>query len=290
MKTNLYQGEKMKVKEMYRMVLMAVVTALLVATVPVLAAASEADDSIESSAKSSYVFKNFLQNDDVTVKSMDGAVTLTGTVAEEAHKSLAQETVVNLPGVKSVDNRLEVKGEPAAENSDAWVTMKVKAALLFHRNVSAMTEVETKGGIVTLQGDATSLAQKDLTTELVMDVKGVEDVQNDMVVPDASMKTDKSKISEKMSDVGDSIDDASVTALVKMTLLYHRSTSALDTKVVTTNGQVTLEGKAGNAAEKDLATKYVQDVHGVNSVVNNMTVEKPIIIKKSKSKETIEGC
>jgi hyperosmotically inducible periplasmic protein len=274
----------MQVKEMYRMALMAVVTALLVATVPFPAAATITDESIESSAQNSYVFKNFLKDDAVTVKSMDGVVTLTGTVAEDAHESLAQETVANLPGVKSVDNQLEVTGENPPENSDTWVTMKVKTALFFHKNVSAMTEVTTKDGIVTLQGDATSQAQKDLTTELVKDVKGVKDVQNEMTVTGASVNPDEKTMGQKMSDMGDSIDDASVTALVKMTLLYHRSTSALDTKVVTTNGQVTLEGKAGNAAEKDLATKYVQDVHGVNSVVNNMTVEKP------KSKKKIEGC
>jgi len=153
-----------------------------------------------------------------------------------------------------------------------------------------MTEVTTKDGIVTLQGDATSQAQKDLTTELVKDVEGVKDVQNEMTVADASMKTDKQSMGQQVRAMGDSIDDASVTALVKMTLLYHRSTSALDTKVVTTNGQVTLEGKAKNAAEKDLATKYVQDVHGVTSVVNNMTVAKPVTVTKSKSKKKLEGC
>lgn len=275
---------KVKMKEMFRMTLMALVTGLLVTAVPVLAAASEADDSIESSAMNSYVFKNILHDDDVTVKSMDGLVTLTGTVAQEAHKPLAEETVANLPGVKSVDNRLEVKDEPAAKNSDAWVTMKVKTALLFHRNVSAMTEVATKDGIVTLQGSASSQAQKDLTTELVKDVEGVKEVQNEMALADASMKSKEQTMGQQMRRIGGSIDDASVTALVKVTLLYHRSTSALDTKVVTTNGQVTLEGKAENAAEKDLATKYVQDVYGVNSVVNNMTVEKP------KAKKTLEGC
>jgi osmotically-inducible protein OsmY len=192
--------------------------------------------------------------------------------------------VANLPGVKSVDNQLEVTGENPPENSDSWITMKVKTALFFHKNVSAMTEVNTKDGIVILRGDATSQAQKDLTTELVKDVKGVTDVQNEMTVAGTSVNPDEKTVGQKVRDMGDSIDDASVTALVKMTLLYHRSTSALDTKVATTNGQVTLEGKAENAAEKDLATKYVQDVHGVNSVVNNMTVEKP------KSKKNIEGC
>jgi len=43
------------------------------------------------------------------------------------------------------------------------------------------------------------------------------------------------------------IDDASITAQVKMTLLYHRSTSALNTSVTTKKGVVILGGKASNA-------------------------------------------
>ncbi|MFO7559559.1 MAG: BON domain-containing protein, partial [Desulfobacterales bacterium] len=59
---------------------------------------------------------------------------------------------------------------------------------------------------------------------------------------------------------------------VKTTLLYHRSTSGLDTTVNTKDGVVTLGGKAGNKAEKDLAGKLVSDVYGVKKVINNMTV------------------
>ena len=70
------------------------------------------------------------------------------------------------------------------------------------------------------------------------------------------------------------IDDASITAQVKMALLFHRSTSALKTSVATKEGIVTVSGKAANAAEKDLVTKLVSDIHGVNSVVDNMTVEQ----------------
>jgi len=43
------------------------------------------------------------------------------------------------------------------------------------------------------------------------------------------------------------VDDASITAQVKMTLLYHRSTSALNTSVTTKKGVVILGGKASNA-------------------------------------------
>ena len=95
----------MKIKTMYSAVLMMAVVALLVISMPVYA--SKMDDRIESSAKKSYVFKTYLKDDDIKIQSKDGAVTLTGTVSEESHKSLAQETVAGLPGVKSVDNRLE---------------------------------------------------------------------------------------------------------------------------------------------------------------------------------------
>jgi osmotically-inducible protein OsmY len=224
------------------------------------------DDGIESSAKKSYVFKTYLKSDDIKIQSKDGVVSLTGTVSEESHKALAQETAASLPGVKSVDNRLEVKGERPAEKSDAWLIMKVKTTLLFHSSVSGFkTEVNVKDGIVTLQGEATSQAQKDLTTEYAKDVEGVKDVRNEMTVSKTSQKTDRT--------AGEKIDDASITAQVKITLLYHRSTSALNTSVTTTMGVVTLSGKARNAAEKDLATKLVKDVNGVKSVKNLMTIE-----------------
>ena len=250
-------------KTMYRLVVMMVTAvALLALSMPV--NASKMDDRIVSSAKKSHVFKTYLKADDITIQSNEGVVALTGTVSEESHKSLAQETVAGLPGVKSVDNRLEVKGAPPAKNSDAWITAKVKTMLLLHQNVSAMTEVDTKDGIVTLQGRAASQAQKDLTTEYAKDVEGVKDVNNQMTL---------TKASKRAQTVSSEIDDASITALVKMTLLYHRSTSALNTSVTTNKGVVTLSGKAGNASEKDLATKFAKDVNGVKSVKNHMTIE-----------------
>jgi len=250
-------------KKIYKLVVMMVAAvAMLALSMPV--QASKIDNRIESSAKNSYVFKTYLQADDIKVQSEDGAVTLTGTVSEESHKSLAQETVANLPGVKSVENNLEVKGTSPAKMSDAWITSKVKTMFLFHRNVSAITEVSTKDGIVTLKGKADNEAQKELTTEYAKDVEGVKGVNNEMT---------GGTIAKKKRTVGEKIDDSSITAQVKAVLLYHRSTSALNTKVKTMRGVVTLRGKAGSAAEKNLASKYANDVNGVKSVNNRMTIE-----------------
>jgi len=258
-------------KIMYCLALIVTVTTLFLFNVSLFA--SMTDERIESSAKKSYVFKTYLKGDDIKIQSKDGVVSLTGTVSEESHKSLARETVASLPGVKSVDNKLEVKGEVPAAYTDAWLITKVKSTLLFHRNVNATaTEVFAKDGIVTLRGKATSTAQKDLTTEYAKDVEGVKNVKNEMTAPTAAKKPGETTIGEKIDAIGEKIDDASITALVKTTLLYHRSTSALKTTVETKEGVVTLGGKAKNAAEKDLATKLVSDVHGVKKVVNNMAV------------------
>lgn len=237
--------------------------ALLVTSMSVLA--SKLDDRIESSAMKSHVFKTYLKNDDVKVESKAGVVTLTGTVGKQSNKSLAQDTVASLPGVKGVKNKLEVKGEQPDKSSDAWLITKVKTTLLFHSNVSALTEVLAKDGNVTLQGKATSQAEKDLTTEYAKDIEGVKDVNNEMTVSGTPKK--KSTLSEK-------IDDASITAEAKMVLLSHSSTSAVHTKVETKNGVVSLRGKAKNTAEIDLVTKYVSDINGVRKVKNQMTVGK----------------
>jgi len=243
---------------------LAAVVMLALFSVPVHAATM--DSRIELSAKQSYVFKTYLQGDDIKIQSRDGAVTLTGIVSENFHKSLAQETVAGLPGVKSVDNRLEVKGAPPTANSDAWLRDKVKVALLFHRNVSSgTTEVDVTDGIVTLRGEAANQSQKELSTEYARDVEGIKDVKNEMSVSKSLKKTPRT--------VGEKIDDASISAQVNMTLLNHRSTSVLNTSVKTKRGVVTVGGKARNAAEKELVTKLVSDINGVKSVKNQMSIE-----------------
>ena len=250
-------------KVIYPLALIMATAAVLVGSAPL--RASETDDRIETSFKKSYVYKTYLKDEQIKISSKDGAVTLSGDVRNDTHKPMAQDVVEALPGVKSVDNRIQITGDRPAENSDMWVSMKVKTALVFHRNVNAhKTEVYVKDGIVTLKGEASSPSQRDLTTEFAKDVEGVKSVKNEMTVATNPEKPDQT--------MGESIDDASITAQVKMTLLSHRSTGVLRTKVETNDGVVTLGGKARNSAEKDLVTKLVSDVHGVKSVVNNMTI------------------
>ena len=256
----------MKRKVIYTLAFTAAAAAMLAISTPL--RASETDGSIEPTFKKTYVYKVYLKDDAINTEAKEGVVTLTGTVAEESHKVLAQDTVAGLPGVTSVDNKLATKAEVAAENADMWIVRKVKLALLFHRNVNAgKTAVEVKDGIVTLKGEASSMAQKELTAEYAKDIDGVKAVQNEMSVA-ATPEPVERTVDAKM-------DDASVTAQVKTALATHRSTSSMKTKVETRDGEVTLTGIAKNAAEKSLVSKLVTDIQGVTNVKNQMTVEEP---------------
>jgi osmotically-inducible protein OsmY len=229
----------------------------------------ETDGSIESSFKNSYVYQTYLKDDAVKTKARSGVVTLTGTVADGSHRTLAQETAANLPGVSRVDNNLSTRAEVDAENADTWIGRKVKLALLFHRNVSAVkTAVEVNDGVVTLHGEATSMAQKDLTSEYARDIDSVKEVRNMMTVGATPVPADRT--------AGEKLDDASVTAQVRTALLTHRSTKSVTPRVETRNGEITLTGRASSAAEKSLVTKLVTDIHGVTGVKNQMTVAQAV--------------
>lgn len=245
--------------------LIAAALALLVVSMPVYA--SETDERIESSARESHVFKTYLKHDDIRIQSQDGEVILTGYVSEESHRILARETVAGLPGVISVDNRLNVKDrESSMTRSDLLIRDKVQSTLMFHRNVNAeMTWIDVKDGVVTLRGTATSLAQKDLTSEYARDIEGVIDVNNEMIISSSGDNTFP-------ASVGGYVDDVSINSQVNMMLLFHRSTSFLHTMASTKGGVVTLTGSARNAAEIDLVTKLVSDIHGVRGVNNQMII------------------
>jgi osmotically-inducible protein OsmY len=225
-------------------------------------ASSETDRKIESAAKASYNYRTVLE-DHVKVKANDGIVTLTGTVQDKGDKALAEDTVENLPGVTKVKNEITIKSTHP-ENSDSWMAWKIRSRLLAKGNVSAAnTKVVVTNGNVVLSGTADNSAQKDLASAYAKDIAGVKSVKNEIVVQDKSPD----------GSIRETIDDASITSQVKYALLSHKSTSALKTKVTTTDGVVRVTGNASSDAEKALVTKLAQDVRGTKSVTNDMVVK-----------------
>ena len=120
-----------------------------------------------------------------------GVVTPTGKADNMAQKELTTAIVKDIEGVRSVNNEIIVtdKADKAVVEShgesrttgevfdDASITAQVKYALLTHKSTSAMkTNVTTKDGVVMIEGNASSYAEKDLVTRLAEGVRGVRTV------------------------------------------------------------------------------------------------------------------
>jgi osmotically-inducible protein OsmY len=96
--------------------------------------------------------------------------------------------------------------------------------------------VNVTDGVVILSGEAANAAQKELTAEYARDVEVVTDVKKEMTIAGSTKEPDHT--------AGEKIDDASITAQVKATLLAHPSTCELKTKVAPLDGVVTVSGVA----------------------------------------------
>jgi osmotically-inducible protein OsmY len=230
---------------------------------------AQSDEKIRMLFEKSYVYRVFLQESSIKTVVKAGVVTLTGSVSGQIRKDLVQATLVNIPGVVEVNNQLGIGNETEAEakNADYWIGKKVTLTLLFHRNVNATrTVVEVKDGIVTLKGKADSKAQRDLTAEYAKDIEGVKSVKVEMTIADPEEKPERT--------LGEKIDDASVTAQVRIALLSYASTRTVPAVIQTRNGEVTLTGIARNSAEISLIEKIVTEIQGVCCIKNQMTVQE----------------
>jgi osmotically-inducible protein OsmY len=254
--------------------------ASLVLTAGSVFADSNLDHQAEDAFRSSHVYRTQLEKTNVSIDVSHGVAVLKGTVDNEDQRSLADDTARSLPGVERVDNRIHVANEPK-ESSDDWIGLKVRSALLFHRNVSASnTHIAVREGVVTLTGTAHSDAEKALAEEYAKDVKGVRRVDNQIqVVTPADERAVKAEdrrdhaLAGDRRSAGEKIDDASITAQIKSALAVRKSTSALRTNVTTRDGVVTLTGEAHNGAEKDLVTKLAENIDGVRTVHNEMSIQ-----------------
>lgn len=93
---------------------------------------------------------------------------------------------------------------------------------------------------------------------------------------DASAGMDKAKdaAANASAKMGDKIDDAVITSSVKTEIAKDANLSALSINVDTDKGRVALKGTAPSTAAREQATTLAQNVKGVVSVDNQLTVKQ----------------
>lgn len=158
---------------------------------------AEIDDSaITTGVKAKLATAGQLDSSTIRVETANGTVTLTGSVNDATARSAAANAARSVAGVTSVNNRLSVSsstvtaaaqdagdaieatGDAAAQAvSDTWITTKVKSVLLADSEAKGMDiSVDTKDGVVTLEGELDSQADIDHVKALARGVEGVKRV------------------------------------------------------------------------------------------------------------------
>jgi len=190
------------------------------------------DANIREAIENEILFDAGVPLDDIDVASANGIVTLTGTVDNVLAKDRAARIARTVKGGRSVVNRIDV--QPIPIRSDVSIERDIRNSLLSDPATDSYeVGVSVTNGIATLSGVTDSWQEKQLAETVAKSVKGVTDVVNNVEVEYSTERTDL----EIQNDIEESLD---WDVLVDHGLI----------DVTVTNGNVSLGGIVGSAAEK----------------------------------------
>jgi hyperosmotically inducible periplasmic protein len=130
-------------------------------------------------------------------------------------------------------------------------------------------QVSVDDGKATLTGNVAEGTNKDLAKQIALGVKGIESVDNKIVV----VADYKAPARSKDRSFGEVVDDATITSSVKSKLLWSRYTDGLSANVDTSRGTVKLTGTADSDEAKAAAGTFARHTPGVSSVDNELVVQ-----------------
>jgi osmotically-inducible protein OsmY len=278
---------------MFKRTVLAASLATALSAAPVMAASERGSDTwAEASITTAYTLNEHLNPFDLDVEVVNGTARLTGSVESQIEKDLAEQIALGVDGVQRVDNGLKIAGdaprrsEPGSFSStvaDASVTARVKSKLLWNQSTSGLgIDVTTRDGVVALEGNVKSNAERDLVRQIATNTHGVRSIDDQLSVKPAADPVGKQADTnsnpspmEAASKLGDTVSDAWITAKVKSALLYNSAVDGTAVDVDTSNGVVTLTGRVWDKHERDQAVFVTEGIIGVKSVRDNLRVNTP---------------
>jgi osmotically-inducible protein OsmY len=122
----------------------------------------------------------------IDISTQNGVMTLSGSVNNILARDRAVELAGMIKGVRSVIDKIEVDPVPRPDNE---IREDVKDALLFDPATESFDiEVTVQNGIVILNGEAESFAERQISERVAKGVTGVKDLKN---LIDVSYKLDR---------------------------------------------------------------------------------------------------
>jgi hyperosmotically inducible protein len=242
-------------------------------------AADRPDAWVTTKVKMALLTSEGLLARDVNVDTVDGRVTLHGTVATQAEKSKAEQVASKVEGAKQVRNLLQVvpaKQEAAASATDDQVKERVTAKLEANNALkdSSISVQSVNSGVVLLGGKAATLSDAYHAVDVTASVPGVRRVASEIQSPDAMGDQELwyEGAYDKAKYEASTAADTWITTAAKLRLIANSDTPGFDINVDTNDGVVTLFGVVDSAQAKRAAEAEVRKVGGVKNVENDLQV------------------
>jgi hyperosmotically inducible protein len=122
----------------------------------------------------------------IDVDTLDGVVTLRGSVTNAEQREDAERITQATKGVVDVVNDLDIELEPrtaAVKFEDAWIASMINSKIAFDPEVrSRNVDVDVIEGVVTLSGIVETKVARTEAEDLAFSVDGVVQVVNDIVI------------------------------------------------------------------------------------------------------------
>jgi hyperosmotically inducible protein len=243
-------------------------------------AAATPDAWITTKAKMALLTTADVPGTAINVDTVNGQVTLHGTVATPDEKTKAEATVRDIDGVTGVRNLLQVVAKPRQEKvsaSDAEITMSVKNRLAERPALSDVSVQSVNNGVVLLAGDVKTLGAHLEAVQVAAGVPGVRRVSSEIKSPnqlgDEEIYSDRpAQAGDAPKGIGARTSDMLITSDIKMRLLADERTPGMAVNVDTNDGVVTLFGMVESQGAKAAAEEDARKVSGVQRVVNDLQV------------------
>lgn len=125
-----------------------------------------------------------------------GVITLKGDVRTEEDKARAAQLAQSAASGMIVKNELGVRPEGQAgdlaqkvdENTDDAIKSHMKAAIAAHNWDNQHVNVDVKNGVMTLQGDVDTPAQREQMQKIAKDIPGVQQVVSELEVKQSATR------------------------------------------------------------------------------------------------------
>ena len=241
--------------------------------------AKYSDEWLQGRISGALDYNSALDSSDIEVKADAGVITLSGKVPSLVEKEFAEKLSIATDGVAKVENKLEIdeamnsvqKTSFRQKVRDATTTAAVKTNLIANKNTHGFSvDVDTTGNTVTLSGNVATEAEKELVERIAYTSPEVREIKNNLVV----VSTSRAMMGSGEKTFSSTVSDTWITGRINAMVIFATDFSGSDIQATTRNGLVVLKGFARNPDQKSKIQSSIEEISGVKSVDNQLSVVK----------------